>query len=88
MFLRILSKRLVALVLDLKISILVEGEFDNSNIMILCDFNVGPIFSEPVLCGGYIFIGTRDGYLYCLKAIGNILQHPVKELNGILRRKV
>ena len=36
----------------------------------LWDFNVGPTFAEPVLEGKQIFIGTRAGYLYCLKADG------------------
>ena len=36
----------------------------------LWDFNVGPTFAEPVLEGEHIFIGTRAGYIYCLKAGG------------------
>jgi len=36
----------------------------------LWDFNVGPTFAEPVLEEDRIFIGTRAGYLYCLKADG------------------
>ena len=41
MFLRVFSKRLVALVLDLKISILVEGEFDKSNMYDTLGFQRG-----------------------------------------------
>ena len=34
----------------------------------LWDFYVGPIFSEPVLSDGQVFVGTADGVFFCLNA--------------------
>lgn len=40
---------------------------------LLWQFNVGPIFARPVLRDNRLWVATRNGYVYCLKADG---QYP------------
>ena len=37
---------------------------------LLWDFCVGPVFSEPVVDEDSVYVGSRDGYLYCLSIQG------------------
>jgi outer membrane protein assembly factor BamB len=47
----------------------------------LWDFNIGPFFADPLLSDKVIYVGTKAGYLYALKADGNI---PPASSNRIL----
>jgi outer membrane protein assembly factor BamB len=44
--------------------------FDTATGGRLWDFNIGPTFAEPVVRGNRAWIGTRSGYVYCLRLDG------------------